>query len=649
VANPLEAAVRFFVEKGMSTDEALRRVQSGASRRSPMPMAAFPGGTPSQPMADAGEAAGRSVSDARAANIRQSMGPEPSFAESEPDILEPWAEMPQSGPGSQSVMPTPPVDDPAPSAAFDPLTADLPRGINKERLAEYRPTIDDAISRHGADPRLVYAILSKENAQLDNTYTSDANAVGLFQVVPSANNTTREEMADPQKNIDFGVKKIAGLQRRYGDDWEKIGAAYFGGEGTVAKPKDKWGPKTREYGAEIASFMGKAGGAQLPEMTFEQRQEWDRMLAERPELRGRPNAARAELDKIMPSKPTESAAATTDTEDSDEKSPMVNWAEKLAKNSADYDKSLRDRYQSYLTDQGKTQAEITAAMDKRDSMIKEYAGAKVDPSRYWKNASIGQNILRMLGATMGALAQGMSMGQLQNSALDTIQREIQRDVDLQLEEIKRLGAAADSQNNLLADLYRKSGDLRQSYLDAQSIMMQSFQTKANAIKDQLALAQGPEKRQLKASEGVELLGELRSVDRIYSTMKEIESVGEWTKLDDALNHVTLGNWRGEDASKIAQLGIEAITKMTELGQGRLSDQDMKIAEKALKGREWDVIRAAVIQLKKSLKRIAGDSMAKTRHLLQSGYEITPEIRDAYSRANDLTDSAKKQRRGEKVK
>jgi hypothetical protein len=643
MAGAAEAIVRFLTEKGMSIDDAIiearRRVgqpatpipaQPPTADASPSMWAGVPGGagmfgmpSPSGvPVASTGDLV-QGVADA-VTSPPPSMGPDPTSPQSAPAPF---------GPPIESEMP-----EPLPSGEFDPFTSSLPRGINKDKLRQFAPMIDDAADRYGVPRKLMYGILSKENAQLQTDFTSDADAVGLFQVVPGANNTTREDMLNPSSNIDFAARKLKGLVDRYGGDYEKVGAAYFGGEGTVSRPKDQWGPKTREYGAEVASFM--SGGDEMPGMSYDENQRYQQALREDPSLRGRPRAAR-DAAGVPTEAPTEATAPEVQAP------APVDWASRFAALSSDYDKQSEDQYRDYMSQLGKNQQEINQAIAKRQSLIKEYTGAKVDPARYWKNGSTAQNILRMLGATMGALAQGMSMGRVPNEALATIQREIQRDVDLQLEEIKRLGAAADSQNNLLADLYRKSGDLRQSYRDAQSIMLQSFNTKVDALKTALGFAQGPEQKELKSKEGVDLLKGLRSVERIHKGLKDIQSVGEWTRLDGALNKATLGMYKGEDASKIAQLGLEAITKMTELGQGRLSNQDMDMAKAAIEGEEWDKIRPAVKTLRASLQRIAAEEMAKARHLKEAGYQLTPEIAKAYERAGQLS-RASQAPKGKKV-
>lgn len=94
--------------------------------------------------------------------------------------------------------------------------------------------INDAAERYGVSPKLVNAVVKTESAGKSDA-VSPKGAKGLMQLMPAtAKSLGVDDPMDPAQNIEGGVKYLAQLIKKFGD--EKLAlAAYNWGEGNIRK------------------------------------------------------------------------------------------------------------------------------------------------------------------------------------------------------------------------------------------------------------------------------------------------------------------------------------------------------------------------------------------------------------------------------
>jgi hypothetical protein len=114
---------------------------------------------------------------------------------------------------------------------------------------------------HRVNPQLVAAVVQVESA-FDPEAVSNKGARGLMQLMPA---TARrfgvepEELFEPEKNVEAGVRYLSWLIDRFSEDLSRVLAAYNAGEATVDRYKGV--PpyrETREYIRRVHSVLGFA-------------------------------------------------------------------------------------------------------------------------------------------------------------------------------------------------------------------------------------------------------------------------------------------------------------------------------------------------------------------------------------------------------
>jgi tape measure domain-containing protein len=148
-------------------------------------------------------------------------------------------------------------------------------GKAKYEIADVGKTADatmaavlDAAKRYNVPGTFAQAIFMRETGWAGKNYqglTSPAGAIGTMQLMPATAQRLGVDAKDAMQNIEGGVKLLAQLLKKYGDDFKKAAAAYNAGEGAV----DRYGgtppyKETREYVAFVEDFLRKhPGGAEL--------------------------------------------------------------------------------------------------------------------------------------------------------------------------------------------------------------------------------------------------------------------------------------------------------------------------------------------------------------------------------------------------
>lgn len=111
--------------------------------------------------------------------------------------------------------------------------------------------------QYGVPPELVSSVISAESSYNPNAIgpvTKYGSAYGLMQLLPSTASelgVSRDQILDPERNIDAGTRYLRQLYDRYGS-WDVALAAYNAGPGTV----DKYGGAVPPY-KETRNYVQK--------------------------------------------------------------------------------------------------------------------------------------------------------------------------------------------------------------------------------------------------------------------------------------------------------------------------------------------------------------------------------------------------------
>jgi soluble lytic murein transglycosylase-like protein len=123
----------------------------------------------------------------------------------------------------------------------------------------YGPLIYEAARKHQVNPRLVAALIRQESAG-NIRAVSHKGARGLMQLMPATAKrfgVRKEQLFDPQHNLDAGVHYLSWLVDQFPNDLAKILAAYNAGENAVARyggvPPYR---ETRDYVRRIFTNLG---------------------------------------------------------------------------------------------------------------------------------------------------------------------------------------------------------------------------------------------------------------------------------------------------------------------------------------------------------------------------------------------------------
>lgn len=103
----------------------------------------------------------------------------------------------------------------------------------------YGALIYETARRHQVNPQVVAALIRQESAGKVRA-VSHKGARGLMQLMPATAQrfgVRKEQLFDPQHNLEAGVRYLSWLMDQFPNDLAKILAAYNAGEGAVARYK----------------------------------------------------------------------------------------------------------------------------------------------------------------------------------------------------------------------------------------------------------------------------------------------------------------------------------------------------------------------------------------------------------------------------
>jgi len=103
------------------------------------------------------------------------------------------------------------------------------------RGSAYDVHIQAAAEKYGLAPPLLRAVMAVES-NFNPGAVSDKGATGLMQLMPAtARDMSVDDVLDPGQNIDGGARYLRHLQNQFGNDLEKVLAAYNAGPEAVRR------------------------------------------------------------------------------------------------------------------------------------------------------------------------------------------------------------------------------------------------------------------------------------------------------------------------------------------------------------------------------------------------------------------------------
>jgi soluble lytic murein transglycosylase-like protein len=147
---------------------------------------------------------------------------------------------------------------PARAARAVPATA-----ASARRASAWEEHIQAAAEKYGLAPPLLKAVMAAES-NFNPAAVSDKGATGLMQLMPAtARDMYVDDLYDPRQNIEGGARYLRLLQDRFGNDLEKVLAAYNAGPEAVRRSGDALPPfpETRAYVKKVlALYQAYLGG-----------------------------------------------------------------------------------------------------------------------------------------------------------------------------------------------------------------------------------------------------------------------------------------------------------------------------------------------------------------------------------------------------
>ncbi|MDR0965067.1 MAG: lytic transglycosylase domain-containing protein [Myxococcales bacterium] len=120
----------------------------------------------------------------------------------------------------------------------------------------YRALLEEACAHHGVPFELALAVMEVESA-FDPNALSKAGAQGLMQLMPAtAEDMGVEDAFDPRQNVFGGVRYLRRLTDLFGDDLDRVLAAYNAGPAAVLRADGVPNyPETKAYLARVLSLI----------------------------------------------------------------------------------------------------------------------------------------------------------------------------------------------------------------------------------------------------------------------------------------------------------------------------------------------------------------------------------------------------------
>lgn len=164
----------------------------------------------------------------------------------------------------------------------------------------------------------------------------------------------------------------------------------------------------------------------------------------------------------------------------------------------------------------------------------ELASTKIDPERYWSNKSVGSKIAIGIGAFLSGLGSGMQGRAGENKVLDSLSKEIDRDVQSQIDAYNARAKNVDAKRSLYGQLIEKYGPER-----AEAVLADAHYKKAMLMVDaatassnsEQAMARGDELRmEIEQQRAARLMKTVQKVPASAGTMKRVVQLPDGSKV-----------------------------------------------------------------------------------------------------------------------
>jgi hypothetical protein len=164
---------------------------------------------------------------------------------SKPEVAEAFSDPAQAGQSGPNSAQEANLTDPIPGPGTEPVNlqtqpdCSLPSRY-PQTIRRWCPLIEIAARKTGLEPRLVAAVMLQESGGDPDAY-SHSGAVGLMQVMPRdglaasfqcngkpcfSARPAMTELYDPEFNISYGTRMLAGLVQRHGNERDAL--KYYG-------------------------------------------------------------------------------------------------------------------------------------------------------------------------------------------------------------------------------------------------------------------------------------------------------------------------------------------------------------------------------------------------------------------------------------
>jgi len=128
------------------------------------------------------------------------------------------------------------------------------------KATEYDDLFEEFGKKYDLSPALLKAI-AKTESDFDPNAKGESGELGMMQLMPLIRNSYGvKNPLDPRENIEGSAKFLSTLQKKYGDDFDKIVQAYNGGETLIDKQGGN--QQTAIYRDKVLSYMPQAATPQ---------------------------------------------------------------------------------------------------------------------------------------------------------------------------------------------------------------------------------------------------------------------------------------------------------------------------------------------------------------------------------------------------
>lgn len=177
-----------------------------------------------------------------------------------------------------------------------------------------------------------------------------------------------------------------------------------------------------------------------------------------------------------------------------ERDALATKAEATAALQRAHAEDLAARDKVFQAKEAETQANIDALDSEAAVVREELAQMKVDPGKWWASRSTGQKIALGLSAMINGFLQGYKGDTGPNQTMLLVERAIDRDINVQKANIAKKKGDLGDVRGVVADLYKRTGDMRQAETQARIMGMELLRTKTAALEQtaasDLAMAAG---------------------------------------------------------------------------------------------------------------------------------------------------------------